>query len=269
MKLLAFLQRRAGVLLAAMLVAPLTAPAGMSADAQTGVDKFGAEAIRAFTLKLNDALDQRRVNVAIIARTGRPRSTLPRGVHYTHVAFAVFEPVKSADGSVYYTYTFYNLYQQGPGHEDQSYLKQDVTYNFVAGVAEPDLAVCVPTETLQRRILAVIRSPAYRALYNPDYNLFANPWVDRYDNCATHTLKVCVAAIYRTDDRRRIYDDIRAYFRPTPIHLGFMQSLGAGFMKAIRHDDTDPDGYQTATYDSIEAFLATNRLERESFIVRM
>ena len=196
-----------------------------------------------------------------------PRSKLPRGVSYTHVAFAVFEPVRAADGSVFHTYTVYNLYQEGVGREDHSYLKQDLTYDFVSGIYESDVAVCVPTEVLQRRILSVIRSPAYRGLYNPAYNLLANPWVDRYDNCVTHTLKICVAAIYGTDDRKRIYEDIREYFKPTRIHLGFVQSFGVNFMKAVSQDDLDQSGFQTATYGSLKEFLSVNHLVKESFTV--
>lgn len=251
----------------AVLLAANPAQAGSSGEDKVGVDKFGDEAIRQFALKVNDELDRHHVNVGIIARAGRSRSEMPRGISYTHVAFVVFEPVQANDGSVFHTYTVYNLYQEGKGREDQSYLKQDLTYDFVAGVFEPDVAVCVPDEVLQRRILAVIRSPAYHQLYNPAYNLLANPWVDRFDNCVTHTLKICVAAIYQTDDRKRIYADIRAYFAPTPVHLGPVQSIGASFMKAISREDMGRAGFQTATYDSLKGFLDTNHLMKEAFTV--
>jgi hypothetical protein len=251
--------------LIAVLVAPVHA--GGSADCRYGVERYGETAIRDLALRLNDALDARKVNVAIVARAGRPRSQLPPGVSYTHVAFVVFEPVRGADGKVFYTYTMYNLYQGPKGHETTSYLKQDLTYDFVAGVLERDVAVCVPVEALQKRLIAVIRSPLYRELHIRDYNLAANPWVDRYDNCVTHMLKVCVAALYQTDDRRRIYSDIRAYFRPTPIHLGLLQSLGSGFVPELRFDDEDPAGLQTATYDSLAAFLRENGLVKEEFTV--
>lgn len=255
-----------GILLVAVLISS-PVKAGSNAEDKVGVDRFGEDTIRNFTLKLNDELDRHGVNVAIIARAGHPRSKLPRGVSYTHVAFVVFEPVRADDGSVFHTYTVYNLYQEGVGREDHSYLKQDLTYDFVSGIYESDVAVCVPTEVLQRRILSVIRSPAYQSLYNPAYNLLANPWVDRYDNCVTHTLKICVAAIYGTDDRKRIYDDIREYFRPTRIHLGVVQSFGVNFMKAVSQDDMDRSGFQTATYASLKEFLSANHLIKESFSV--
>ncbi len=245
------------------------ARAGGSADSRVGTEKFGEEAIRQFALKVNDELDHHHANVAIIARSGRPRAEMPRGISYTHVAFAVFEPVTTADGSVTYTYTIYNLYQGADGRDDRSFLKQDLTYNFVAGTAEEDIAVCVPNETLQRRLLAVIRSPAYRTLHIPEYNVVANPWVPRFDNCVTHSLKICVAAIYQTDDSARIYRDIREYFHPTPVRLGLVKSIGSNFVKGVSRADMDPSGLQTATYESLTRFLAENGLVTETFTVRL
>ncbi len=261
--------RSFGLLCAFAWLALVPAQAGSSADSRVGLEKFGAEAIRTFALYVNDELDRHRVNVGIIARVGRPRSDLPAGITYTHVAFVVFEAARDPEGKIFHTYTVYNLYQGADGHPDRSYLKQDLTYDFVSGICEPDVAVCVPDEPLQRRILAVIRSPAYGALHNPNYNLLANPGVDRYDNCATHLLKICVAAIYDTSDRTRIYADIRAYFRPTQVHLGLVQSLGSNFMSDVHRDDRTRSNFQTASYDSIKAFLETNHLAQETFVIRL
>ncbi len=262
--------RLAAVLLFGGFAVLAPAHAGASADSRFGVEKYGEAPIRELALRVNDELDARRANVAILARSGRPRSELPKGISYTHVAFAVFEPVRAADGEVFHTYAVYNLYQGAEGREDRSYLKQDLTYDFVAGVAEKDVAVCVPAEELQRRILAVIRSPAYASLHNPDYNLLTNPWVDRFDNCVSHTLKVCVAALYETDDRARIYANIRAYFRPTPVRFGPIKSIGAHFVEGLSHDDMDRRrGLQTASYDSLKVFLEENGLVEEAFTVAM
>lgn len=264
MKSSLLLVRAALLVLVFAFVAPDTR-AGSSENSAVGVEKFGDQAIREFALRINDELDQRKVNAAIIARAGRPRSQLPDGISYTHVAFVVFEPVRAPDGSTFQTYTVYNLYQGENGRPDRSYLKQDLTYDFVAGVLEKDVAICVPDEKLQQRLIEVIRSPAYRQLHNADYNLVTNPWVDRYDNCVTHTLKVTVAAIYGTDDRQRIYENIRSYFKPTPVRLGPVQTLGSSFMKAVSREDMDRSGLQTASYDSLKTFLESNGLMKEEF----
>lgn len=251
------------------LLMPLGARAGSGGANLDGVAKYGEPAIRDFTLRLNDELDRRSVTVALLARAGRARSELPPGIAYTHVAFAVFEAVRTPAGTVGHTYTVYNLYQGAGGRDDRSYLAQDFTYDFLAGILEPDIAVCVPVPDLQQQLLAVLRSPAYAALHNPAYNLAANPAVDRFDNCVTHALKICLSAIYGTADRARLYANARAYFRPTPVHLGPLRTLGAAFMPALSREDMDPAGLRTATYESLAAFLATHGLVQEQFTLRL
>jgi hypothetical protein len=246
---------------------PAPVRANGSEDTRVGVERYGDQRIRDFALRLNEQLDAHKVNVAILARAGRPRSSMPAGIAYTHVAFAVFERLRTADGTEFYSYAVYNLYQGGKGAENRSHLKQDMIYDFVAGILEPDVAVCVPSEILQKRLAAVVRSPAYRALHIPAYNVVANPWVDRFDNCVTHTLKLCVAAIYDTSDRARIYDNIRAYFKPTPIRLGLVQAFGSNFAPDVSRADVDASGLQTATFESLKAFLETNGIVRETFTV--
>lgn len=261
--------RVAGLLLALGLAGPVAVRGGGSEASKVGAEKYGDDRIRAFTLAIIDRLDRDRVNVALIARSGRPRAKMPAGILYTHVGIAVFEPLRSPDGTVFHGYAVYNLYQGAGGRPDRSYLKQDLIYDFVCGIDEPDIAVCVPVEELQQRVLATLRSPAYVGLYTPEYNLFANPWVDRYDNCVTHTLKVFVASIYQTDDRARIYDNIRAYFVPTRIQLNLLQSIGVHREKAVRHDDAPPGGFQTATFESLRDFLAGSGLVRETFTLQV
>ena len=269
MKAFRAISRTVSVWLITSFVALAPVQAGSDGDSIVGVEKFGGPAIRDFALKVNDELDAKQVNVAIIARSGRPRSELPEGVSYTHVAFAVFEPVRGADGEVFHTYTIYNLYQGAEGRLDRSYLKQDLTYDFVAGIAEQDVAICVPVDELQQRILRVIRSPAYAALHNPDYNVVTNPWVDRFDNCVSHTLKVCMAAVYETDERERLYGNIRKYFRPTRVRFGPVKSFGSHFVEGLSRADRHPSGPQTATYDSLKVFLEENGLVKEAFTVML
>jgi len=253
----------------ALLACPAPSFAGSSSGSRAGVELYGEEAIRLFAQKVNHTLDDAKVNLAVIGRSGRPRSQLPQGISYTHVAIVVFEPVTTPDGKIGHTYTVYNLYQGDQGRDDRSYLAQDFTYDFVAGSAERDVAVIVPVEALQKRILGVIRSPAYQALHNPQYNLVTNPWVDKYDNCVSHTLKVCVAAIYQTDDRARIYGNIRNYFTPTPVKLSALQSFGSAFMRSVSRDDAEKSGLQTATFGSLKTFFVENGLMKSSFTITM
>lgn len=255
------------LILCGQLFLAASAMAGGSAESKCGSEKFGEAPIRRLSQRINERLDQEKVNLAIIARAGSSRTDLPAGIRYTHVAFIVFEPVQTEDGAVAYTYTVYNLYQGDQGRKDRSYLGQDFTYDFAAGIMESDVAICVPTDELQQRLLKTIRSPAYQSIHNPDYNVLTNPWVDRYDNCVTHAVKVCFSAIYQTDDRPRIYKNMRSYFRPTKVRLSLFKSIGSSFVTGISQKDRDPSGLQTATYGSLRTFLQSNGLVKNSFTV--
>ena len=55
---------------------------------------------------------RRGPGVALLARVGRPRAKLPAGMNYTHVSFAVYSQIKTADGRQVPGYAMYNLYQR-------------------------------------------------------------------------------------------------------------------------------------------------------------
>lgn len=246
-----------------------TAHGGSSSAEQFGVEKFGQDAIRGLADRVNLELDKRGANAAIIARSGRARADLPDGIVYTHVAIAVFEAVVNAEGRIGHTYTVYNLYQGADDRMDRSFLAQDFTFDMVAGAVEPDIGIIIPTPELQKRIVEVIRSPAYKALHNPRYNLIANPHRDLYDNCVSHTLKVLVAAIYQTDDSERIRANIERFFDPHPIRISLLQRLGSGFVSEVSMRDQGPDGPQCATFSTVRRFMEKFDLVQESFSVHL
>jgi hypothetical protein len=252
-----------------VLVLAGTAEAGSSAAERFGIEKFGEPAIRSLAEKVNQELDKRGANVAIIARSGRSRDALPKGIHYTHVAIAVFEAVIKPDGRIGHTYTVYNLYQGAEDRMDRSYLAQDFTFDMVAGTVEPDIGIIIPTPALQTRILSMIRSPAYEALHNPRYNLIANPFKTQFDNCVSHTLKVIVGAIYETDDIERIRKNIETYFEPQPVQVSLVQRMGSGFVQGVSLRDQGPEGPQCATFTTLRRFLQEFDLVEDSFSVHM
>lgn len=257
------------LLFVALLLSP-RAHAGLSTEHSVGSERFGSAAIQQFTLELADALDARQAGVALLARSGRPRDQLPSGVRFTHVAIAVFEAVRRTnDPEPVYLYTVYNLYQGAEGKLDRSYLKQDTLYDFVNGTYEREIGVLVPGRDLQARLLRVIRSDLYRHLHNPAYNLVANPAVDRYDNCVTHTLKLCMAAIYDSTDRKQIYAAIQAHFRPTKIRTHALQRLGTHFIEGLSLSDQRGSTLETATFESLAACLQDNGLVEAEFEVRL
>ena len=255
--------------LAAMTLAACACDAGSSEDSKGALELHGRDYVQAFANEVNLQLDTRKANVALIARCGRLRKDMPRGIEFTHVGIAVFEAVKRDDGRVGHTYSVYNLYQGLDGDKGKSHLVQDFTFDMCAGAVEPEIGVIIPSPALQARLLAAVRSPAYAAMHNVDYNLIANPAVDQYDNCVTHTLKILFAAIYQTDEETRVYENIRRYFEPESIRLSIVERIGAQFMSDIHTADQRGRNVKTATFGSLRRFLEKHGLMEDYFIVRM
>jgi hypothetical protein len=74
--------------------------AGFSSTiSQTGEEvHFKPEQVITFAKKVERVLAAKGARVAILARMGRPLSDLPEGMHYTHLAFAVYSEISAADG---------------------------------------------------------------------------------------------------------------------------------------------------------------------------
>lgn len=216
--------------------------------------RFSAQQVVGFSKQVEHALAQSGARVAIVARMGRPVSELPEGMHYTHVAFAVYSQIATADGRQVPGYALYNLYQEDD-HPDRSTLVQDYPVDFFSGVAELEAGLIVPSPALQQRLLQVITSPTYAALHEPRYSLIANPYTLGRQNCTEFVLDVLQAAIYQTGDLRVIKANTRAYFHAQPVNVNPLKlMLGAMFMAEI--STVDQEGAPvTATFERIADYL--------------
>jgi hypothetical protein len=223
---------------------------------------FTPEQAASFSKQIERNLAERGARVAIVFRTGRPRANLPKGIAYTHGAFFVYRDIKTADGEVAHGYAVYNLYA-GDGHAwptDQSRLVQDFPFDFTRGVAEEDVAVIVPSPEMQRRILQVIDSPTYDRLHNPSYSLIANPLRSTHQNCNTFMLDVVAAAAWDTTDPAQIRADERAHFTPSPVEANLLMRLFGPMADNRLKTDDQSSHIQTATYESMAAFMRANGL---------
>ena len=168
---------------------------------------------------------------------------MPKDMLFSHGGLWVRANDAGAD------YQTFNLYQ-GDGRRlpcDRSDLVEDTPEGFFTGsVAPPEAAVLVPTAAMQDRLLALLRSPAYAALHNPDYSLMANPFEHRHQNCTDFLLRLVVAARLDITDVDRIDAVIRREFKPTEVRLnplvrtfGSVDRRPAGARRPARGD---PDG---------------------------
>jgi hypothetical protein len=254
-------------LLAAAIATPAQAQSFSGNSQQGGVAaQFTPETIIHFSKKVEKALAAKGARVAILARMGRPPSELPAGMHFTHAAFAVYSEITTRDGRKLPGYALYNLYQNA-AQPNTSALVQDYPVDFFAGAAVLEAGVIVPSPELQQRLLAVIASPAYKTLHEPQYSAIANPYTLGRQNCTEFVLDVLNAAIYQTDDPRKIKSAEKQYFRAQKVNISPLKLLfGSMFTSEVSLSD-QPGEPVTATFESIGAYLAKYDHGSESFTV--
>ena len=225
---------------------------GSSASVQK--PNFPPEQIAAFAKKVERTLANEGAQVAILARMGRPPAEMPEGMRFTHVAFAVYSEINTADGRQLPGYAIYNLYQID-GHPDTSELAQDYPVDFFAGVAQLEAGIIIPSPELQRRLLGVIASPTYAQLHDSHYSLIANPYTVGRQNCTEFVLDVINAAIYQTGDIKVLKANTKAYFVAQPVNVNpFKLMFGSMFSKEVSMSD-QPGKPVTATFERIGDYL--------------
>jgi len=243
----------ASALLACTLALPVQA-SSFSSSSSAETLKFTPEQIIQFAKQVERTLASKGAHVAILARMGRPAAELPEGMHFTHVAFAVYSQISTADGRQIPGYAIYNLYQQNE-HPDVSDLVQDFPVDFFSGVAVLEAGIIIPSPGLQKRLLDVINSPTYAALHEPQYSLIANPYTLGKQNCTEHTLDVINAAIYQTDDIKLIKANEKAYFEAQRVNVSpFKLILGSMFSAEVSTSDQNGPPV-TATFETISKYL--------------
>ncbi len=244
------MKRRILCLIVALCL-PLAANAGSTSG---GEPHFSAERIAALAKNVERKLAAAGARVAIISRVGRDPKDLPAGIDFTHVAFAVYSQITTADGRKVPGYAIYNLYQDKQ-RSDVSTLEQDYPIDYFAPAFVLKAGIIIPSVAMQERLLATIFSPRYEHLHNPAYSVFANPYRNRYQNCTGFVLNVVQSAIYDTDDLKTINADTRAYFQPQRIDIGGLQLLlGRMFMAEVKTDDQDGP-IMTTTFSSIARYM--------------
>lgn len=262
----------AAITLAACASAGGSRPAGGAGFSARGAPAvhLTAEQAAAFSKQVERDLADKGARLAIVFRTGEKRHALPDGISYTHGAFWTFVPISLDDGRVINGYAVYNLYH-GDGKTlamDKSYLHQDFPIDFVAPSAVDDVAVIVPTPEMQRRILAIMDSPSYRALHIEPYSLVSNPHDIKYQNCTEFMLDIIAAAAWETTDMVQIKANLKQHFRPTKVKTSLIERFLAPLAEDRIKTDDQGGAIVTATYESMAAFMKDNGLLAEAYVLR-
>ncbi len=238
-----------------------------SSSSASATMRFPVEQVLRFAKKVEKTMASKGARVAILARMGRPASELPEGMHFTHVALAVYSEITTSDGRKLPGYAIHNLYQLD-NQPDVSQLVVDYPADFFADVAELEAGILIPSPELQNRLLKVISSNTYRQLHDPHYSVIANPYTLGRQNCTEFVLDVTHAAIYQTNDIQTIKAAEKQYFKAQPVKVGrFKLLLGSMFAQEVSLSDHQGEP-QTATFETISNYFAKYDQGSESFILR-
>lgn len=249
--------------------APVANDSGFSGAGAVGAH-LTAEQAAAFSKQIERDLASKGARIAIVFRTGRPRDELPDGISYTHGAFWVYVPITLIDGRQIGGYAVYNLYH-GDGKtlaKDKSFLHQDFPVDFVASTAVDDVAVIIPSPEMQRRVQAIMESDAYEKLHVVDYSLVSNPLDPKYQNCNEFMLDVLASAAWETTDMAQIKTNLRRHYRPTVVKTSLVERLLGPMADSRLKTDDQKGPIVTATWESMSAFMKTNGLLAESYVLQ-
>lgn len=219
-----------------------------------------------FSKRVERVLAEHRADVAIVARVGRPRESLPEPLRFTHVGIAVYSQIETADGQRFPGYVFYNLYQDRK-NKLTSYLAQDSAVNFFAKAVALEAGILIPVREMQRRLREFVTSAKYRSLHRHDYSVLANPFNLSFQNCTEFVLDTLTAVIYDTADVHQIKANLRAHFAPTRLEVSKGKLLLAQvFNQAVVLSDHRREP-RIASFQSITAYLSKHGALKQRLIV--
>lgn len=223
-----------------------------------------------FAKQIERDLGAKGARLAIVFRAGESRDQLREGIAYSHGAFWAYSPITLEDGRTATGYAVYNLYR-GDGKTlpmDKSYLYQDFPIDFIAPTGVDDVGIIIPSPEMQRRILAIMDSPTYRALHIVPYSVVSNPHNAKYQNCTEFMLDVVASAVWNTTDMRQIKTNLTAHFKPTVVQTSGLERMFAPMADASIKTDDQNGEIVTTTFESLSAFMEANSLVQETYVLQ-
>ena len=212
---------------------------------------------------LVERLEATGAEVALVARVGTDQSK--RGIRYTHAGLSWRD---HPSGRWHFVHELNHcgagtseLFDDGPVN---FFLEQPFSY---------DAWVVIPTLSLQRSIVALLRDGVDRKLHEPSYNAIAHPFRTRFQNSNQWLLELIALALEpevpRTrSEAHRVLQ--RRGFEPARVRLGFFERVGTRNMENVSLADHDRSelgegGYLYVSVDSLGAFLKQQGAVQEAF----
>lgn len=239
-----------------VLICAFFAKAAFAGSQQPQTAQLPAKAISIFAKKVEKYAASQGARAFILARRGQAKSELPKGIHYTHSALAIYSNITLENGEIAKGYAIYNLYQDSE-RKDKSALVTDYPVDFFWAVPELTTGIIIPSYELQTRLVEAIEQGNHSLLHNPNYSLISNPFSNEYQNCNEHLLDVVNSAIYSTTEQAQIKANTKAYFKPQRVHMSRAKlALGSFFTEGVTTKDHGRKIF-TTTFTSIARYLSS------------
>ena len=223
------------------------------------------------------ALDASGAQVAVVARRGQNLDAYR--LRYSHLAFAYRQAgADAAHPGVWRVVHKLNqcgtavgtLYRQGLGEF------------FLDDLYEYEAAIVLPRPEVQARLLPALQDNARVAqLDTPAYSMVAYPWAQTYQQSNQWAIETLAMTQEPATQARMRYTraDAQAWlrlhdYRPTTLHLGPLQRLGARMTAANVAFDDHPDAkrfsdrIETVTVDSVFEWLRRSGLGSPVHVIR-
>lgn len=247
------------------LIAIISNPS-IAGSAQHEESKFLLSELEIFAKSVENFAASEGANVFIIGRVGRPEKDLPKGIHFTHSAIAIYSSITLDSGEKVKGYAIHNLYQRA-NESDKSELMIDYPVDFFAGASVLKAGIIIPTPELQLRIIEVIATGKDKLIHNENYSVIANPFNNVFQNCTEHTLNVINSAIYQTTDIGQLKANAKQYFIPQRVKVNpFKLILGDWFVDEVSTQDHSGN-INTATFTTIAHYLNNNKLISKAIVL--
>ncbi len=219
------------------------------------------------------ALDASGAQVVVLARIGQDLRQY--GLRYSHLGLAYREQVPAPGGALSVWRVAHKLNQCGSARA--AVFRQGLGEFVLDDLFDYEVAFAVLDPALQARLLPILKDNDQLArMHTPAYNMLAYPWSRRYQQSnqwAIETLAMAQEPGARDRERAQAWLKLQDY-RPTSLHIGGMQRLGARVSTANVAFDDHPnskrfgDRIETMTVDSVFDWLQTSRLGAPPVVVR-
>jgi len=219
-------------------------------------------------------LDASGAQVVVIARRGQNLDAYH--LRYSHLAFA-YREIGAADAGARPAVwrVVHKLNQCGTALG--TLYRQGLGEFFLDDLYEYEAAIVIPRPDVQAALLPALKDNARVARLNtPAYSMVAYPWAQTYQQSnqwAIETLAMTQEPAAQTRGQAQAWLRLHDY-RPTELHLGALQRLGARMTAANVAFDDHPDAkrfrdrIETVTVDSVFEWLRRSGLGGPVQVVR-